>query len=167
MEKYQKDRIRVFLSDEYANSDAGWNKLQAQVAVGSGGLRGKGYLEGTQNMLGFLPRTVAPTDFIFCVIAEETGFTGSIIILALYSILIARCLRCTWRAIDEFGRMIALGLSVLFFSHIFVNIAMTIGLLPITGLPLPLLSYGGSFMITTLAALGLIQSIYQRRELRL
>ena len=166
MESYQKERIKVFLSDEYASSDSGWNKLQAQVAVGSGGLRGKGYLEGTQNMLGFLPRTVAPTDFIFCVIAEETGFIGSLIILFLYTILIARCLRTSWRAIDEFGRMIALGLSVLFFSHIFVNIAMTIGLLPITGLPLPLMSYGGSFIISTLLGLGLIQSIYQRRELR-
>ena len=166
MESYQKERIKVFLSDEYASSDSGWNKLQAQVAVGSGGLRGQGYLEGTQNMLGFLPRTVAPTDFIFCVIAEETGFIGSLIILFLYTILIARCLRTSWRAIDEFGRMMALGLSVLFFSHIFVNIAMTIGLLPITGLPLPLMSYGGSFIISTLLGLGLIQSIYQRRELR-
>lgn len=166
MESYQKERIKVFLSDEYASSDSGWNKLQAQVAVGSGGLRGKGYLEGTQNMLGFLPRTVAPTDFIFCVIAEETGFIGSLIILFLYTILIARCLRTSWRAIDEFGRTMALGLSVLFFSHIFVNIAMTIGLLPITGLPLPLMSYGGSFIISTLLGLGLIQSIYQRRELR-
>ena len=166
MESYQKERIKVFLSDEYASSDSGWNKLQAQVAVGSGGLRGKGYLEGTQNMLGFLPRTVAPTDFIFCVIAEETGFIGSLIILFLYTILIARCLRTSWRAIDEFGRTMALGLSVLFFSHIFVNIAMTVGLLPITGLPLPLMSYGGSFIISTLLGLGLIQSIYQRRELR-
>ncbi len=166
MESYQKERIKVFLSDEYASSDSGWNKLQAQVAVGSGGLRGKGYLEGTQNMLGFLPRTVAPTDFIFCVIAEETGFIGSLTILFLYTILIARCLRTSWRAIDEFGRTMALGLSVLFFSHIFVNIAMTVGLLPITGLPLPLMSYGGSFIISTLLGLGLIQSIYQRRELR-
>ena len=166
MESYQKERIKVFLSDEYASSDSGWNKLQAQVAVGSGGLRGKGYLKGTQNMLGFLPRTVAPTDFIFCVIAEETGFVGSLIIIILYTILISRSLRASWRAIDEFGRMIALGLSVLFFSHIFVNIAMTIGLLPITGLPLPLMSYGGSFIISTLLGLGLIQSIYQRRELR-
>ena len=166
MESYQKDRIRVFLSDEYATTDAGWNKLQAQVAVGSGGIKGKGYLKGTQNILGFLPRTVAPTDFIFCVIAEETGFSGSIFIVLLYLILISRCLRTSWRAIDEFGRMIALGVSVLFFSHIFVNIAMTIGILPITGLPLPLMSYGGSFMISTMAALGLIQSIYQRRITR-
>lgn len=166
MEEYQKNRIRVFLSDDYEPGNEGWNKLQAQVAVGSGGLRGKGYLKGTQNILGFLPRTVAPTDFIFCVIAEETGFAGSIIIIALYGTLLSRCLRTAWRAIDEFGRMIALGISVLFFSHIFVNIAMTIGLLPITGLPLPIMSYGGSFMLSTMAALGIIQSIYQRRLMR-
>ena len=166
MESYQKERIKVFLSDEYASSDSGWNKLQAQVAVGSGGLRGKGYLKGTQNMLGFLPRTVAPTDFIFCVIAEEAGFMGSISVVILYLILLIRCLRSAWRASDEFGRMLALGISTLLFFHIFINIAMTIGLLPITGLPLPLMSYGGSFMISTLVSLGIIQSIYQRRKIR-
>jgi rod shape determining protein RodA len=166
LEPYQKERIRVFLSDDVDTADAGWNKLQAQVAVGSGGLRGKGYLQGTQNMLGFLPRTVAPTDFIFCVIAEEMGFIGSISILLLYMLLLGRCLRTAWRARDEFGRMVALGISTLLFCHIFINIAMTIGLLPITGLPLPLMSYGGSFMISTLVALGIIQSIYQRRRIR-
>ena len=166
LEPYQKERIRVFLSDDVDPADAGWNKLQAQVAVGSGGLRGKGYLQGTQNMLGFLPRTVAPTDFIFCVIAEEMGFIGSISILLLYMLLLGRCLRTAWRARDEFGRMVALGISTLLFCHIFINIAMTIGLLPITGLPLPLMSYGGSFMISTLVALGIIQSIYQRRRIR-
>ncbi len=166
LESYQKDRIRVFLSDDLDPADTGWNKLQAQVAVGSGGLRGKGYLRGTQNMLGFLPRTVAPTDFIFCVIAEEVGFMGSISVVILYLILLIRCLRSAWRASDEFGRMLALGISTLLFCHIFINIAMTIGLLPITGLPLPLMSYGGSFMISTLVSLGIIQSIYQRRKIR-
>lgn len=166
LESYQKDRIRVFLSDDLDPADTGWNKLQAQVAVGSGGLRGKGYLRGTQNMLGFLPRTVAPTDFIFCVIAEEAGFMGSISVVILYLILLVRCLRSAWRASDEFGRMLALGISTLLFCHIFINIAMTIGLLPITGLPLPLMSYGGSFMISTLVSLGIIQSIYQRRKIR-
>ena len=166
LESYQKDRIRVFLSDDLDPADTGWNKLQAQVAVGSGGLRGKGYLRGTQNMLGFLPRTVAPTDFIFCVIAEEAGFMGSISVVILYLILLMRCLRSAWRASDEFGRMLALGISTLLFCHIFINIAMTIGLLPITGLPLPLMSYGGSFMISTLVSLGIIQSIYQRRKIR-
>jgi rod shape determining protein RodA len=166
LEPYQKERIRVFLSDEVDSADAGWNKLQAQVAVGSGGFRGKGYLQGSQNILGFLPRTVAPTDFIFCVIAEEMGFIGSLSILLLYTLLLGRCLRTAWRAPDEFGRMVALGISTLLFCHIFINIAMTIGLLPITGLPLPLMSYGGSFMISTMVALGIIQSIYQRRRIR-
>ena len=166
LEPYQKERIRVFLSDEVDTADAGWNKLQAQVAVGSGGFRGKGYLQGSQNILGFLPRTVAPTDFIFCVIAEEMGFIGSLSILSLYTIVLGRCLRTAWRAPDEFGRMVALGISTLLFCHIFINIAMTIGLLPITGLPLPLMSYGGSFMISTMVSLGIIQSIYQRRRIR-
>ena len=117
-------------------------------------------------MLGFLPRTVAPTDFIFCVIAEEVGFMGSISVVILYLILLIRCLRSAWRASDEFGRMLALGISTLLFCHIFINIAMTIGLLPITGLPLPLMIYGGYFMISTLVSLCIIQSIYQRRKIR-
>ena len=162
----KKIEYEFFFSDDLDPADTGWNKLQAQVAVGSGGLRGKGYLRGTQNMLGFLPRTVAPTDFIFCVIAEEAGFMGSISVVILYLILLIRCLRSAWRAPDEFGRMLALGISTLLFCHIFINIAMTIGLLPITGLPLPLMSYGGSFMISTLVSLGIIQSIYQRRKIR-
>ena len=116
LEPYQKERIRVFLSDNVDTADAGWNKLQAQVAVGSGGLRGKGYLQGTQNMLGFLPRTVAPTDFIFCVIAEEMGFIGSISILLLYMLLLGRCLRTAWRAPDEFGRMVAIGINTYYFA---------------------------------------------------
>ena len=117
-------------------------------------------------MLGFLPRTVAPTDFIFCVIAEESGFCGSMLILLLYLFLLYRCLRTAWRAPDEFGRMCALSITILLFCHVFINIAMTIGLLPITGLPLPLMSYGGSCMIATMGMLGLIQSIYQRRRIR-
>ena len=94
------------------------------------------------------------------------GFIGSLSILSLYTIVLGRCLRTAWRAPDEFGRMVALGISTLLFCHIFINIAMTIGLLPITGLPLPLMSYGGSFMISTMVSLGIIQSIYQRRRIR-
>ncbi len=166
MEEYQKGRIKVFLSDDHDMAGAGWNKLQSQIAVGSGGLRGKGYLQGTQNILGFLPRTVAPTDFIFCVIAEETGFLGGASIILLYTLLLGRCMWAAGRARDEFGRLVALGISVMLFCHVFVNIAMTIGILPITGLPLPLMSYGGSFMVSTLIALGLVQSIHQRRRNR-
>jgi len=166
MEEYQKGRIKVFLTKDHDLADAGWNKLQSQIAVGSGGLHGKGYLKGTQNILGFLPRTVAPTDFIFCVIAEETGFVGGVGFILLYTILLGRCMRASTRSRDEFGRLMALGIGVMLFCHVFVNIAMTIGVLPITGLPLPLMSYGGSFMVSTMIALGLVQSIYQRRRNR-
>ncbi len=166
LEDYQKGRIKVFLTKDHDLADAGWNKLQSQIAVGSGGLRGKGYLGGTQNILGFLPRTVAPTDFIFCVIAEETGFMGGAFFVALYTVLLGRCMRVSLRSRDEFGRLVALGIGVMLFCHVFVNIAMTIGILPITGLPLPLMSYGGSFMVSTMIALGLVQSVYQRRRIR-
>lgn len=163
---YQKERIRVFLSPRHDRADAGWNKLQAQIAVGSGGLTGKGYLKGTQNLLGFLPRTVAPSDFIFCVVAEETGFVGGALIILLYAVLFGRCTWASVRARDEFGRLMTLGIGIMLFCHVFVNVAMTIGLLPITGLPLPLMSYGGSFMVSTMLALGLVQSTYQRRGKR-
>jgi rod shape determining protein RodA len=166
LEEYQKGRIKVFLSKDHDLADAGWNKLQSQIAVGSGGLFGKGYLKGTQNILGFLPRTVAPTDFIFCVIAEETGFMGGAFFILLYAMLLGRCMRVSLRSRDEFGRLMALGIGVMLFCHVFVNIAMTIGILPITGLPLPLMSYGGSFMVSTMIALGLVQSVYQRRRNR-
>ncbi len=163
---YQKDRIRVFVRNDHDVAGAGWNKLQSQIAVGSGGLHGKGYLKGTQNILGFLPSAVAQSDFIFCVISEETGFMGSAFILTLYAVLLGRCMRVSLRSRDEFGRLMALGIGVMLFCHVFVNIAMTIGVLPITGLPLPLMSYGGSFMVSTLIALGLVQSVYQRRRIR-
>ncbi|MBN2161606.1 MAG: rod shape-determining protein RodA [Pontiellaceae bacterium] len=163
---YQKGRIKVFLTEDHDLANAGWNKLQSQIAVGSGGLAGKGYLNGTQNILGFLPRTVAPTDFIFCVIAEETGFLGGAGFALLYSLLLGRCMWASIKARDEFGRLVALGIGVMLFCHVFVNIAMTIGILPITGLPLPLMSYGGSFMISIMIALGLVQSVYHRRRIR-
>ncbi len=161
---YQKSRVLVYLNVNQDPLGAGWNKLQSQIAVGSGGLFGKGYLKGTQNILGFLPRTVAPTDFIYSVVAEETGFAGSGVLLALYATISVRCMRTAVKAIDLFGRLLAVGIGVLIFSHVFVNIAMTVGLMPITGLPLPLMSYGGSFMVTTMGALGLVQSVYLRRR---
>jgi rod shape determining protein RodA len=162
---YQKSRILVYLNVNQDPLGAGWNKLQSQIAVGSGGLFGKGWLKGTQNILGFLPRTVAPTDFIYSVVAEESGFTGSVLLLGLYTMVIACCMRTAVVARDAFGRLLAAGVSVLIFSHVFVNIAMTIGLMPITGLPLPLMSYGGTFMVCTMTALGLVQSVYLRRRM--
>ncbi|MFA7257369.1 MAG: rod shape-determining protein RodA [Kiritimatiellales bacterium] len=162
---YQKNRILVYLNVNEDPLGAGWNKLQSQIAVGSGGLFGKGYLKGTQNILGFLPRTVAPTDFIYSVVAEESGFAGSSLLLVLYTTVVVRCLRAAMLARDTFGRLLATGVGILIFSHVFVNIAMTIGLMPITGLPLPLMSYGGTFMVSTMTALGLVQSVYLRRRI--
>lgn len=163
---YQKQRVLTFLDPARDPLNSGWNALQAAIAVGSGGLHGKGFLQGTQNVLGFLPRTVSPSDFIFPVIAEETGFVGACVLLALFAALLACYLRAALRAPDPAGALLATGLAGLLFSHIFVNIGMTIGLLPITGLPLPLVSSGGSFMLSTLAAFGLVQSIYVRRKRR-
>ena len=164
--EYQKERILVFLDPGRDPLGAGWNKIQSEIAVGSGGLWGKGYLNGTQNVLGFLPRTVAPTDFIFSVIAEEMGFMGSVGLLALYAVVLFGGIRTAVSSRDKLGRMMAVGVIGLLFCHTFVNIAMTIGLLPITGLPLPLISYGGSFMISTMCGLGIVQSVYVRRNRR-
>ncbi len=164
---YQRDRIMVFVDPGRDPLGAGWNKMQSQIAVGSGGLTGKGYLEGTQNILGFLPRTVAPTDFIYSVIAEEAGFAGSVLVLSMFGIVMVSGVRASLAAKDVFGRLLAVGVTAMLFTHIFVNIAMTIGLMPITGLPLPLMSYGGSFMLSCMIGLGLLQSIYTRRYQRL
>ena len=163
LDDYQKERILVFFDAGRDPLGAGWNKIQSEIAVGSGGFSGKGYLNGTQNVLGFLPRTVAPTDFIYSVIAEEMGFLGSLGLLALYSLVLAAGTRAALEARDKMGRMLAVGVTSLLFCHVFVNIAMTIGLLPITGLPLPLISYGGSFMVSTMIGLGIVQSVYVRR----
>jgi rod shape determining protein RodA len=121
-------------------------------------------LKGTQNLLGFLPRTVAPTDFIFSVIAEETGFVGSVMVLVLYGLLMASGINAAMMARDKLGRVLCVGIVTMVFTHVFVNMAMTIGLVPIVGIPLPLVSYGGTFMVMTLFALGLIQSVYVRRS---
>lgn len=163
---YQRDRILVFVDPGRDPYGAGWNKLQSEIAVGSGGLTGKGYLKGTQNVLGYLPRTVAPTDFIYSVIAEEKGFIGAASVLGLYAIIVICGIRAALMAPDKLGRLLAVGITGMIFFHVFVNTAMTIGLMPITGLPLPLMSYGGSFMISTMLGLGVLQSIAIRRSRR-
>ena len=160
---YQRERIEVFLHPGKDPMGSGWNKRQSEIAVGSGGLAGKGYLRGTQNILGFLPRTVAPTDFIFSVISEEEGFVGSLAVVSLYGILMICGLYTAMVAGDKMGRVLCVGVVTMVFTHAFVNMAMTIGVLPVVGIPLPLVSYGGTFMVITLFALGLIQSVYVRR----
>ena len=160
---YQKERILVFLNPDRDPLNASWNMKQSKMAVGSGGLKGKGIGQGTQNILGFLPTTVAPTDFIFSVIGEEKGFLGSAGLLGLYSLLFGCLARTAVRASDMFGRLIAVGILTMLSVHVTINVAMTIGLMPIVGLPLPLVSYGGSFVVSMMLALGLVQSVHVRR----
>ncbi|MFT5128641.1 MAG: rod shape determining protein RodA [Rhodothermales bacterium] len=145
-------------------TDEAWNAHQSLLAVGSGGVRGKGFMQGTQNALGFLPRTVAPTDFIFAVVAEETGFIGSTFLLAVFWGIMMTCVLVAIRAPDPFGRNIACGIGVLFCTHVYINIGMTIGMAPIIGIPLPFVSSGGTFMLFMLSGVGVLQSIYIRRD---
>ena len=154
-----KTRIITFAGAESDPLGAGWNKEQSIIAVGSGGRHGKGYGKGTQNILGFLPRAVSSTDFIFSVIAEEMGFRGSAILLLLYAGLLGSIATTAMQCRDEQGRLICAGVLALLFTHIFINIAMTIGLMPITGIPLPLVSYGGTFTIAIMCLLGLVQGV--------
>jgi rod shape determining protein RodA len=159
---YHKERILVFLQPDRDPMGTGWNRRQSEIAVGSGGVFGKGFRQGTQNILGFLPRSVAPTDFIFSVIAEETGFLGSCMVLGLFAALIGSGLYTAVWAGDRLGRLLGCGISAMLFAHVLVNIGMTVGVFPITGLPLPLVSYGGTFMVVVMTGLGIIQSVHRR-----
>ncbi len=140
-----------------------WNAVQSLLAVGSGGVFGKGYLRGTQHSLGYLPRTIAPTDFIFSVIAEETGFLGAGTILALLAGLVLCFCRTAMTAVDDLGVFMATGVTILFTTHIIINVSMTIQAAPIVGIPLPFLSYGGSFLLGTMFLAGLVQSVQIHR----
>ncbi|HXQ81579.1 MAG TPA: FtsW/RodA/SpoVE family cell cycle protein [Opitutaceae bacterium] len=162
---YQRNRILPFVAPETIDPlGVGWNQRQSLISVGSGGLSGKGWTEGTQARLGYLPRSVAPNDFIFSVIAEELGFLGSITVLSLFGLMLFNGIRIAGLARDRFGTLLALGVTVLFMVHVFVNIAMTIGLVPITGIPLPFISYGGSFVLSCCLLQGLVQSVYRFRK---
>jgi rod shape determining protein RodA len=164
LRKYQRDRLTVFLHPNRDPLGAGWNLNQSLIAVGSGGVTGKGYLQGTQNLLGYLPRTVTPNDFLFSVIAEEKGFIGSLGVVGLYAVLLLRGLRIAACARDRLGMLLATGIVVMLFFHVFVNLGMTIGMMPVKGVPLPLLSYGGSFVLVTMTALGLLQNVWIHRR---
>ncbi|NLB66505.1 MAG: rod shape-determining protein RodA [Lentisphaerae bacterium] len=166
LSEYQRERILTFLDPSRDPLGAGWNAIQSAIAVGSGGVGGKGFLNGTQNVLGFLPRTVAPTDFIFPVLAEEKGFVGASLLLLGFAVLLTCYIRTAWTARHPAGSLLVTGIAGLVFAHVFINIGMTIGLLPITGLPLPFVSSGGSFMLSTLAGFGLVQSVHVRRARR-
>ncbi len=164
LKPYQKDRIQMFLDPESDPLNRGWNALQAEMAVGSGGLTGKGYMQSTHCAQEYLPSTVANSDFIFPVIAEETGFLGTVTLLLLYGVLFFSILRTAMIAPDPFGRNLCVGIATLLTVHTAVNIGMCIRILPITGLPLPLVSYGGTFMVAMLTYLGIAQSVYAHRK---
>lgn len=157
---HQRDRIRTFLDPAADIQDAGWNAHQSMLAVGSGGAMGKGYRQGTQYVLGYLPRTVASTDFIFSVISEETGFVGAGAFLVAFLGVILCCLRTAALCPESFGSYAAAGVATLLAVHVFVNVGMTVRVAPIIGIPLPLVSYGGSFMLGTMICLGLVQNAY-------
>lgn len=162
LQEYQKERISTFIHPESDPRGSGYNVLQAIVAVGSGGLTGKGIGHGSQSQLNFLPEK--HTDFIFSVIAEELGAVGAFFVIGLYLALLYRIRRIGDLASDNFGYLVSVGILVMFFTQIAVNIGMNVGLLPVTGLPAPLLSYGGSSLLSMLFALGLLQSVYQRKR---
>jgi len=141
-----------------------WNVRQSLISVGTGGWAGKGWNDGTQAKLGYLPQAVAHNDFIFSVIAEEGGWVGSMLVIGLFAILVFNGIRVSMIARDRFGQMLALGVSLTLFAHIFINIGMTLGIAPVTGLPLPFLSYGGTFLLSCFMLQAFQQSVYRHRE---
>ena len=164
---YQRNRIISFIAPEKIDpkgTENVWNLRQSLISVGSGGLTGKGWMQGTQAQLGYLPRAVAHNDFIFSVIAEEKGFLGSLTVLGLFGIVLFNGVRIASLSRDRLGTLLAIGVTVLFAVHIFVNIAMTIGLVPVTGIPLPFISYGGTFVLSCCLLQGLVQSVYRFRK---
>ena len=159
---YQRRRLEIFLNPYSDPLGAGYNLLQARIAVGAGGFFGQGWLHGLQGQLGFVPERA--TDFVFAIFAEQFGLLGSLLLLAIFGALLIRLLKAAAVAPDRFGELIAAGVFVMVLVQVVENVGMNIGLLPIAGIPLPLISYGGSATITTLAALGLVQSVVLRRR---
>lgn len=159
LKQYQRNRLLVFMDQSgSATTDEGYNLQQAKVAIGSGGLFGKGLFQGTQHSLGLLPE--APTDFIFCVLAEELGFFGALVLLALYGALILISFRIAKSSADMFGLVIVMCVIGMWLFQILENIGMDCGLMPITGIPLPFMSYGSSFMVVNFVMLGMIGSVW-------
>ena len=162
MKEYQKTRVLTLFDPESDVRGAGWNIIQSKIAIGSGGVDGKGWLNGTQSHLDFLPES--HTDFIIAVLAEEFGFLGLSVLLLLYIAIVARSLYASVQARDMFGKLLAGSLSITFFIYVFVNIGMVSGILPVVGVPLPLVSYGGTSVVSLLVAFGIIMSIYTHKK---
>lgn len=159
---YQKNRVLTFLNPERDPLGAGYHILQSKIALGSGGVFGKGLLLGTQSHLNYLPEM--RTDFIFSMLAEEFGMVGGLLLFSLYILLIAYGYAIAYRSRNHFGKLLAIGMTGIFFLYIFINVAMVMGLVPVVGVPLPLISYGGTAMLTLLIGFGLIMSVYLHRD---
>ncbi len=179
LEEYQKQRLMVYFGLDFAPKDAteaqrraarqlqeqkSYQVRQALISVGSGGLRGKGWRQGSQTALGYLPPGAAHNDFVFSVIAEEKGFIGSATVIALYGAILITGISIASRARDRLGRLLAVGVVTYLFSHVFINIGMNIRLMPVTGVPLPLLSYGGTSVIVSLIAIGVLHNVHLYRR---
>jgi rod shape determining protein RodA len=163
LKEYQKRRIVTFFNPDLDPLGAGYHLIQSKIAVGSGGIIGKGFLKGTQSKLGFLPEQ--QTDFIFSALGEEWGLIGSLLVIGLYMALILLGLRIAVQAKDRFSAILAFGVVAMLFWHVFINIGMVLGMMPVVGIPLPLLSYGGSFIVSTLIGVGFLMNVSMRRFL--
>ena len=161
---YQKRRILTLFNPESDPLGSGYHIIQSKIAIGSGGFTGKGIVRGSQSQLDFVPEQ--STDFIFSVLAEELGFLGFILLIIIYALIIYRCMSLSLRCEDNFSRLLGASLTFVFFTYIFVNIGMVSGLLPVVGVPLPLVSYGGSSLITLMASFGIIMSIHKHKSPR-
>jgi rod shape determining protein RodA len=167
LKTYQRERLTTFIDPDYDPQGASWTINQALIAIGSGGFNGKGFAApNTQIQLGFLPSTIVHTDFIFAGISEQFGFVGDVTLIAAYAALLLTGLLIASIAPDELGRLAAVSIVALIFTHVFMNVGMNISITPITGVPLPLISYGGSFLVLILFALGVLESIWIHRHVR-
>ena len=165
LKPYQRDRILTFLDPSRDPLDSGWNINQSLNAIGSAGIWGKGFkAPNTLNALGYIPKTISHTDFVFTVFGEQHGFVGAALLISAFIALLLIGLKIAANARDQLGRLIGVGIVMLLFTHIFMNIGMTVAVTPITGLPLPLVSYGGTFLLIIMACFGLLQSIWIHRK---
>jgi rod shape determining protein RodA len=160
---YQRARITTFLDPESDPRGAGYNIIQSKIALGSGGMWGKGFMQGTQAHLNFLPEK--QTDFIFSIVAEEWGLVGALALLTLLLTIILGAMLIALRCRHQYGRLLALGIGVNMFMYVFVNVAMVVGAIPVGGVPLPLVSHGGSAMLTVMVAMGLLLSVHVHRDM--
>ena len=163
MKEYQRQRVLTFLDPESDPLGSGWNIIQSKIAVGSGGLFGKGWLNGTQSRLEFIPER--HTDFILAVLSEEFGLAGVLFLFAIYLFIVGRCLYIAALARSTYARLLAGSLGLTFFVYVLVNAGMISGLLPVVGVPLPLVSYGGTSMVTLMMGFGMLMSVHSHKKL--